>query len=357
MPSPASRAIVTVERSPWGSTAAGEPLELFTLSDGSLSVSITTLGAAIVNLLVPGRDGVVADVVLGYKSAAGYEADRKSYFGAVVGRFANRIARGSFTLDGKTHSVPLNNGNNALHGGKEGFDRKVWQARLLDDALEMKLVSPDGDMGFPGELKVAVRYSLSRGRLTLAYTATTSKTTTLNITNHSYFNLAGEASGPVLNQVIRIDADRYTPINAELIPTGELAPVAGTPFDLREPIAIGAHMAEAFPQLEIAHGYDHNFVLNGDTQSTHLAAEVYDPASGRMLHVETTEPGVQFYSGNFLDGEFTGKSGKPYLLHAGFCLETQHFPDSPNQPGFPGTTLRTGETFRSSTTFTFSIHP
>ena len=348
-------AATTVGTAPWGTTEAGEPLQLFTLSDGAITIALTNLGAAIVNLIVPGRDGTPADVVLGYSSAAGYEADRKSYFGAIVGRFANRIANGSFTLGEETYTVPQNNGSNALHGGPEGFDRKVWRAQVAGSAVEFTLVSPDGDMGFPGALTLTVRYSLQGGALTLDYTATTTATTTLNVTNHSYFNLAGESSGTILDQVIRIDADRYTPVTAELIPTGELAPVAGTPFDLRRLVAIGAHVADPDEQLKLARGYDHNFVLNGEPGVLHLAAEVYDPVSGRALRVETTEPGVQFYTGNFLDGEFTGKGGKPYLQHAGFCLETQHFPDSPNQPHFPGTLLHPGETFRSTTVFTFAI--
>ena len=343
----------TIVSSPWGTTHSGQPLQLFTLSEGAITITITNLGARIVSLLAPGRDGALADIVLGYNSAAGYEADRKSYFGAIVGRFANRIAGGTFSIDGQTFSVPLNNGNNALHGGPEGFDRKVWRAGIVGDAVEMTLVSPDGDMGFPGALTLTVRYRLKNGALSIDYTATTTRATPLNVTNHSYFNLAGEGSGPVLAQLIRIHADRYTPVTAALIPTGELAPVAGTPFDLRRAVAIGAHVAEAHPQLAQARGYDHNFVLHGDRASLHPAAEVHDPQSGRLLRVETTEPGVQFYSGNFLDGSFTGRSGRPYGQHAGLCLETQHFPDSPNQPEFPETILRPGETFRSTTVYTF----
>ena len=355
-----------VEKRPWGTTTAGEPLELFTLTEGAVSITITNLGATVVTLQTPDRDGRVADIVLGYGSAAGYEADRKCYFGAVVGRFANRIAKGKFALDGKTFTIPLNNGINALHGGPEGFDRKVWKAEDVESGVELTLVSPDGDMGFPGELTVKVRYTLRDSALTLDYTATSSKTTTLNVTNHSYFNLAGESSGTILDQRIMIEAEHYTPVKPDLIPTGELAPVEGTPFDFRRPTAIGAHIAEQDAQLKIARGYDHNFVLSGfrleneissadASAPMHLAAEVTDQASGRLLRVETTEPGVQFYSGNFLDGEFTGKSGKPYLLHGGFCLETQHFPDSPNQAHFPGTTLRPGEVFRSTTVFTFGL--
>ena len=351
----ANESSTQVERKAWGTTAAGAPLELFTLSDGTVRVTIASLGATVVSLEAPDRDGRVADIVLGYGSAAGYEADRKCYFGAVVGRFANRIANGRFGLEGKTFSIPLNNGANALHGGPEGFDRKVWTAEAVENGVEMTLVSPDGDMGFPGELTVTVRYALRDAALTLEYTATTSKTTTLNVTNHSYFNLAGESSGTILNQLMLIEADRYTPLRPDLIPTGELAPVAGTPFDFRRPTAIGARIADADPQLTIAHGYDHNFVLHGGRGPLHVAAEVTDEASGRVLRVETTEPGVQFYSGNFLDGEFTGKSGKPYLLHGGFCLETQHFPDSPNQAHFPRTTLRPGEMFRSTTVFRFGV--
>ncbi len=345
----------TVETFPWGTAASGEPLQLFKLSSGTLRVEITNLGAAITSLFAPDRNGVYADVVLGYNTAAEYEADRKNYFGAIAGRYANRIAAGRFAIDGEHFQIPCNNGEATLHGGPEGFDRKVWAARAIADGVELTLTSPDGDMGYPGTLAVTVRYTLAGDALHIAYTATTSKPTVVNLTNHAYFNLAGEASGTHLAQRIRIDADRYLPIDRNSIPLGEQAPVAGTPFDLRAPVFIGARLAEDDPQLEIARGYDHNFVLNTPGPELHFAAEVVDPENGRRMVVETTEPGIQFYSGNFLDGSFTGKAGKPYERNAGFCLETQHFPDSPNVPEYPSTVLRPGDTFRSETVYAFSV--
>ncbi len=348
-----------VTSSAWGKTATGQPVELYTLTDSALTVHITNYGAHIVSVEAPGRDGRKADVVLGYKDLAGYVGDKDTYMGSVVGRYGNRIAGGTFSLNSTAYHIPTNNHGNALHGGTVGFDRKVWTAHPIKDGVELTLVSPDGDMGFPGQLTAHVRYTLEGTSLHINYTADTTKPTVVNLTNHTYFNLGGEGSGPILNEVLTFPADRYTPVNATLIPTGQLAPVAGTPFDFRQPTPIGQRIHGDNEQLKIAGGYDHNFVLNGagngSAKALHEAAEVFDPASGRTLTVTTDQPGVQFYSGNFLDGSATGASGTAYAKNAGFCLETQHFPDSPNQPSFPSTALNPGRALHSETVFTFGV--
>ncbi len=344
-----------VTEATWGS-ANGKPVELYTLSDSDLTVRITNFGAHIVSVEAPDRTGKKADVVLGFNSLGGYQADTKTYMGSVVGRYGNRIAKGTFSLEGQTYHIPTNDHGNALHGGPTAFDRKIWQSQKTANGVELMLVSPDGENGFPGQLTTHVRYTLEGKSLKIEYSATTTKPTVLNLTNHSYFNLSGEGSGDVLKEVITVDADRYTPTDKTLIPTGQLAPVAGTPFDFRKPTPIGAHINDSNDQLKIAGGIDHNFVLNGGP-GLHLAAKVVDPASGRTLTVTTTEPGVQFYSGNFLDGSIKGAAGQAYQKHAGFCLETQHFPDSPNQPKFPTTELKPGQTMHSETVFTFGIQP
>ena len=345
----------SVTKSTWGALPTGQPVELYTLSDGDATVRITNFGAHVVSVEVPDREGHRADVVLGYKDLAGYLGDNKTYMGSVVGRYGNRIAKDTFTLEGQTYHIPTNDHGNALHGGTEGFDRKLWTGHTTANGVELTLVSPDGDMGFPGQLTAHVRYALTGATLRVEYTATTTKPTVVNLTNHSYFNLHGEGSGDVLSQTLTLAADRYTPVDATLIPTGRIASVAGTPLDFRRPTAIGARLGAADTQLQYAGGYDQNFVLNGAAGSMHRAAEVMDPASGRTLTVDTTEPGVQFYSGNFLDGSMVGRSGQAYRKHAGFCLETQHFPDSPNHSQFPSTELRPGQTLRSETSFTFGV--
>lgn len=355
---PLARGSVTVK--PWGKTEAGRPVDIYTLTDGDLTVRITNFGAHIVSIDAPDRTGKKADVILGFKDLEGFIADKKTYMGSVVGRYGNRIAKGTFSLDGNTYHIPTNDHGNALHGGTEGFDRKVWTGHQTGNSVDLTLVSPDGDMGFPGQLTAHVRYTLEGNALHINYSETTTKPTVVNLTNHTYFNLGGEGSGDILGAVLMIPADRYTPVNATLIPTGQLAPLQGTPLDFRHPTPIGARINTPDEQLKIAGGYDHNFVLNGTGKGAggnglHTAAEVMDPASGRTLTVKTTEPGVQFYSGNFLDGTLTGVSGQKYVKHAGFCLETQHFPDSPNQPNFPSTVLRPGETRRSETVFTFGV--
>ena len=344
-----------VSETAWGKTADGKPVQIFTISDHDLTVRITTFGARVVSIEAPDRNGKMADVVLGYDNVGQYEKDTSTYFGSIVGRYGNRIAKGTFTIDGKTYHVPLNNNGNALHGGPAGFSGKVWTGTEIPDGVEMTLVSPDGDMGFPGTLTAHVRYTVMGKSLKINYSATTTKPTVVNLTNHSYFNLAGDGKGNILDDVLTIPADRYTPVDATQIPTGELALVAGTPFDFRKPTAIGARINDANEQLKIGGGYDHNFVLNGAADTLHLAAKAYDPTSGRTLMVTTTQPGVQFYSGNFLDGTKTGKYGVTYQKYAGFCLETQHFPDSPNHPKFPSTLLKPGQTMHTETVFTFGV--
>ena len=339
----------------WGQTVEGVAVPIYTLTSAQIEVRVTAYGAHLVSVRTPDRSGKMADVVLGYDSLQGYLNDRKTYDGAIVGRYGNRIALGKFTLNGTTYQIPVNNGANALHGGPKGFDQYVWQAQEVPDGVEFTHVSPDGDMGFPGTLTAKVKYTLKGSTLRIDYSATTDKATALNLTNHAYYNLHGDDKGNILDQRIEINADRYTPVDAGLIPTGELAPVAGTPMDFRKPEAIGARIDADFEQLKLAGGYDHNWVLGGKIGTLHPAAVVTDPVSGRKLTVETTEPGVQFYSGNFLDGTYTGRYGVKYEKHSGFCLETQHFPDSPNHKDFPSTVLRPGETMHSTTTFTFSV--
>jgi aldose 1-epimerase len=351
-----SMAQTTVNKAAWGNTSEGHPVEIYALHNKTLDVKITTFGARVVSIEAPDRNGVKADVVLGYKDVASYEADKNTYFGAIVGRYGNRIAKGTFSIDGETFHVPLNNNGNTLHGGTIGFDHKVWTARIIPSGVEMTLVSPDGDMGFPGQLTAHVRYTLTEDSLHIEYSATTTKPTVVNLTNHSYFNLGGEGHGTILDEVLMLSASHYTPVDAGLIPTGELATVNDTPFDFRKPTAIGERIGSANEQLKLAGGYDHNFVLDetsGDPLK--LAARVVDPKSGRTLTVMTTEPGMQFYSGNFLDGTPTGISGAKYVQHTGFALETQHFPDSPNKPKFSSTVLRPGKTLHSTTVFTFGV--
>ncbi len=345
-----------VTKAIFGSMPDGTKIDIFTLHEGDVTARIMTYGARVVSLEVPDRNGKVADIVLGYDSLEGYLHDPKTYFGAIVGRYGNRIGHGTFVLDGKRYHLPKNDGENSLHGGTVGFDKRVWTAHEIPNGVEMTLVSKDGDQGYPGTLTAHVRYTLSARALKIEYSATTDADTVLNLTNHSYFNLAGEGSGDILDEVITIPADRYTPVNSGLIPTGELAPVAGTPFDFRTPTVIGKRIDQDNEQLKFAKGYDQNFVLNQATSgpALHEAAQVMDPKSGRVLTVKTTQPGVQFYSGNFLDGTAHGKHGHVYEKRAGFCLETQHFPDSPNQPNFPSTQLKPGQTFHSVTEYIFS---
>jgi aldose 1-epimerase len=350
----------TIRKQSFGKTASGEQVDLYSLTNKKgMEVSITNFGATVVTLRVPNRAGKPADIVLGYDTLQGYE-NGKSYFGATVGRYANRIGGGKFSIDGKEYTLPKNDGNNTLHGGIVGFNKKIWKAREIasDDAaaLELSYLSPDGEEGFPGNLSVKVVFTLpaDRNELKIDYTATTDKDTVLNLSNHSYFNLAGEGVGDILDQMMTLHAKQFTPVDKTLIPTGELREVAGTPLDFNRATVIGKRIDEDYEQLVFGKGYDHNWVLaSGGGKGLTVAAEAHDPKSGRMLELLTTEPGVQFYSGNFLDGS-TGKGGKAYPRRSAFCLETQHFPDSPNHPNFPGTLLKPNAVFHSETVFRFS---
>ncbi|MCC7043294.1 MAG: galactose mutarotase [Acidobacteria bacterium] len=356
-PPPAEAPASNVERSTFGTLADGTAVERFTLSNADgVTVVLSSLGAAIHSIRTPDREGRAADVVLGFETLDQWVAN-PPFFGVIVGRYANRIAGGRFSLDGATYTLATNNAPNHLHGGTRGFDKVVWRAEPLaeadGDAVRFTYVSADGEEGYPGTLTTSVVYTLTAdNELRLDYTATTDKATVVNLSNHAYFNLAG--TGTVLDHELQINADRYTPVDATLIPTGELAPVAGTPFDFRQATAIGARITANHEQIRIGGGYDHNFVLNGTAGELRLAARALDPSSGRMLEVHTTEPGVQFYSGNFAS-PIAGRGGESYPRHAGFCLETQHFPDSPNQSSFPSTMLRPGQTFESTTVFRFGV--
>lgn len=343
-----------VTPSDYGKTTDGAAVKAYELKDAKLTVKIITFGAHVTSVLAKDKSGKVADVVLGYTTQDGYNQDNTTYLGSVVGRYGNRIGKGKFSLDGHEYQLTLNNNGNTLHGGTPGFDRLNWTGKVVPNGVEMTLISKDGDQGFPGTLTAHVRYTLVGDKLRMDYTATTDKTTIVNLTQHSYFNLAG--GGDILGHVLKLDADRYTVVDAQLIPTGELAPVAGTPFDFNQPTAIGARINTPNEQLKIGGvGYDHNWALTSKSKTMHEAAVVVEPASGRELIVTTTEPGIQFYSGNALDGKRVGRDGKPYTKYAGFCLETQHFPDAPNQPKFASTTLRPGQTYRSSTVFEFTV--
>ena len=342
-----------VNKQAFGHTPEGTPVDLYSLADGKTEVGIITYGGIVVSLRVPDRNGKLDDVVLGCDSVEKYVA-QTAHFGGIVGRYANRIAHGSFQLDGQTYSIPKNDGDNALHGGIRGFDKMVWSAKQIKDGVELTYVSKDGEQGFPGTLTTTVSYTLSGNALRIEYSATTDKDTVLNLTNHSYFNLAGQGRGDILKHVLKIDASRITPVDGTLIPTGDLKPVEGTPFDFRTPHAVGERIEADDAQLHLGHGYDHNFVLDHPAGQLAEAAEVYEPATGRILRVSTTEPGLQFYTGNFLDGSITGKEGRVYNRRFALCLETQHFPDSPNHPGFPSTELKPGQTFHSVTVLEFS---
>ena len=346
---------------PFGKTPDGHQVSLYTLSNkAGMQVSITNYGGTITSIKVPDRDKHFDDVVLGFDNLEGYTSpSNKSYFGATIGRYANRIANGTFTLDGKTYHIPTNEGTNALHGGTVGFNKRVWTAKEVSTsngpALELHYLSPDGEMGFPGDLSVTVRFSLNdHNELRLEYMATTDKPTVLNLTNHSYFNLSGQGNGTILHDKVMLAADQFTPVDKDLIPTGQIKSVAGTPFDFRKSTVIGSRINEDNEQLKLAKGYDQNWVLNNKGESIALAAKVEDPHSGRVLEVLTNQPGIQFYTGNQLDGSNHGKGGKVYQRNAALCLETQHFPDSPNHSNFPSTVLRPGQKFDRTTIFRFS---
>lgn len=356
-PQPQASRPAGIQRAPFGTLPGGEAVEIFTLTNANgIELKAIGYGGIITSLKVPDRDGKLDDIVLGFDRLDDYVKDHP-FFGAIIGRYGNRIARGQFTLDGQTYKLATNNGPNHLHGGNKGFDKVPWKVEPAGkNALSFSRVSPDGEEGYPGTLRVQVTYTLTdKNELQVDYLATTDKATPVNLTQHSYFNLAGQASGNILGHQLMLNADRYTPVDETLIPTGKLAPVAGTPFDFTKPTAIGARINNSDPQLKHGGGYDHNWVLNRKGAGLQLAARVVEPKTGRTLEVATTEPGIQFYSGNFLDGTLTGKGGAVYKHRTGFCLETQHFPDSPNQPSFPSTILKPGAEYRSRTVFTFGV--
>ena len=359
-PPPASPPGTPVKREPFG-TVTGTPVEVFTLTNkNGVEVRAISYGGIITSIKTPDRTGAMGDIVLGFTSLDGYLGDHP-FFGAIIGRYGNRIAKGRFTIDGVAHQLATNNGPNHLHGGVKGFDKALWKAEVLpaargQSAVAFGYTSADGEESYPGRLDVRVIYRLTDdNQLFVEYEARTDKATHVNLTQHSYFNLAGEGSGDILGHQLMIDADRYTPVDATLIPTGELASVEGTPFDFRQPTAIGARINASHPQIAVGPGYDHNWVLNRQSKELQPVAGVLEPTSGRTLEVSTTEPGLQFYAGNFLDGKLVGKSGRPYGRRSGFCLETQHYPDTPNHGNFPTTLLRPGEEYKSRTAFTFGV--
>ncbi|MGH7710562.1 MAG: aldose epimerase family protein [Gemmatimonadaceae bacterium] len=347
-----------VSMAPFGRMPDGRQVDGYTIRNArGTSMHVIAYGAIITSLRTADPNGRFADVVLGFDSLDGY-LKGSPYFGAIVGRYANRIAKGRFTLDGRTYQLPVNNGANSLHGGTRGFDKVVWNATSFENdtsaSVVLTHVSPDGDMGYPGRVDVRVMYTLNdRDELAVDYLATTDKATPVNLSQHSYFNLAGDAQRDILGHLLQLNASRYTPVDSTLIPTGELAPVAGTPFDFRTPTAIGARVGGTHQQLVFGRGYDHNFALDRRGSGLQHVARAVEPTSGRTLDVYSDQPGIQFYSGNFLDGSIRGKGGRVYAHRFGFCLETQHFPDSPNKPIFPSTILRPGEHYASRTVFRF----
>jgi aldose 1-epimerase len=358
----------TIRSKPWG-TVGGKAVTLYTLSNGSMKVNITNFGGIIQSIYAPDRNGKLTDVTLGFANLKGYEANDATtqptggsgttYFGATIGRYANRIANGKFTLNGKTYHLPVNNGPNTLHGGTNSWNKEVWAPETSTAggavSLQLTLTSPDGQDGFPGTVVAQVTFSLgTSNKLTIKYHATTDKPTVINMTNHSYFNLGGEASGTVYGQKLMINANKITPTDDTQIPTGKIVSVAGGPFDFRHLTPIGQNINAGVHQLILAHGYDDNWIINGGGSKLTLAAKAEDPVSGRTLTAFTTEPGVQVYTGNYLVGELKGTSGHLYRQGDGFTLETQHYPNSPNQPNFPTTTLNPGKPFNSTTVFAFS---
>ncbi len=351
-------AAVSVKKSDYGKMPDGQAVTLFTVTNATgTEARIITYGGVLVSLKTPDRKGALGDVVLGHDSLADYMADGGTYFGALIGRYANRIGKAQFVLDGKTYKLPVNNGPNSLHGGNKGFDKRNWSGKEVPGGVELSLLSKDGDEGYPGNLKVVVTYTLTEdNRLRVHYTATTDKPTVVNMSNHSYWNLKGDGDGTsnILGQLLTINADKYSPVDAGLIPLGEPQPVAGTPFDFRKATTPGARINQANEQLKLGKGYDHNWVLNRTGTGLELAAKVEETTSGRILEVYTDQPAVQFYTGNFLDGSVKGKGGKPALQRSALCLETQHSPDSPNKPTYPSTVLRPGSTYDTTTEFRFS---
>ncbi|HUF62769.1 MAG TPA: aldose epimerase family protein [Verrucomicrobiales bacterium] len=356
MPAPAS----SIETEPYGVLPSGVPVTLYTLTnDSGMQVSVIDLGGIIVRVRTPDREGKLDDVVLGCASLESYLKD-SPFFGCITGRYCNRIAHGEFTLGGTTYTLAKNNGNHHLHGGKEGFNRKLWTAApgVKDNApsLVLSYTSPDGEEGYPGNLTCRVVYTLTNDNaLRVDYHAVTDKATVVNLTNHSYFNLAGAAKAqPILDHVLTIHASRFTPTDSEAIPTGEIQPVKGTPLDFTSPTRIGDRIEDAHEQIQFGKGYDHNYVIEGEAGTLRAAARVHEPTTGRVLEIETTDAGIQFYTGNFLDGSFEGKDGAAYPRRSGFCLEEQKYPDSPNHPSFPSAALQPGETYSKTTVYKFS---
>jgi aldose 1-epimerase len=347
-----------ISTQPFGQTKDGTAVDLYTLRNASgAEARISTYGGLVISLKVPDRNGQLGDVVLGYDNLDGYLKETP-YFGALIGRYGNRIAKGKFTLDGQQYTLAINNSPNALHGGLKGFDKVVWEARIRANpdgpSLQLRYKSKDGEEGYPGNLSVTAVYTLTEDNaLKLEYTATTDKDTVVNLTQHSYFNLAGK--GDILNHQVMMPADKFTPVDSTLIPTGELRPVDGTPFDFRTPTAIGARIGQTDEQLKFGGGYDHNWVISKPMGQLGLMARVSEPTSGRVLEVLSTEPGLQFYTGNFLDGKITGKGGWVYQFRNGFCMEPQHYPDSPNQPSFPSVVLKPGQVYKNTIIFKFSV--
>tara|TARA_R110000751_G_scaffold226549_1_gene328467 strand:- start:764 stop:1945 length:1182 start_codon:yes stop_codon:yes gene_type:complete len=351
----------TITKSDFGMTSDSIAVEKYSLVNANgMEVNIITYGGIITSLKVPSQDSIFKDVVLGHDSLDEYTSGNPPFFGAVIGRYGNRIAKGQFSIDGEEYQLPTNDGPNSLHGGK-GFDKVVWAAEEFEDGenvgVKLTYTSPDGDQGYPGNLETMVTYTLlAENTLKVDYEASTDKPTVVNLTQHTYFNLSGDFDNTILDTEVMLNADQFLPVNETLIPTGELRSVEGTPFDFREEKPIGAEIDAENDQLKKGQGYDHCWILNDENGAMHLAATAYDPSSGRFLEVMTTEPAIQFYTGNFLDGTLTQKGGEgTYALRSGFCLETQHYPDSPNQPEFPSTLLKPGETYRTTTSFKFSV--
>ncbi len=348
--------VLNYRESDFQSVVNGKETKLFTLkNNGGMTVTLTNYGAKIVSVFVPGKDGELADVVLGFKSVADYQKFGASH-GATIGPYANRIAGASFVLDGQQYNLPKNNGGNCIHSGPDSFYRQVWDAVMCGDTVKMTILSPDGEWGFPGNKKVKVTFSLNdQNELRIDYEATTDKPTHFSLTNHSYFNLKGEGNGDILDHVAVINSSELTVVDSMMIPTGEIIPIAGTDLDFSTPHTFGERIDNGHPLLKAARGYDFNYIINKKEGELGFAASAFDPESGRLMEVFTTEPAVQLYTGNNLKGTETGKKGVVYGPRTGFCFETQHYPDSPNKPGFPSTLLLPGDTLRSVTIFRFSV--
>lgn len=355
-----AHAQATVTKESFGKTSTGENIDIYTLKNANgVETRITNYGGIVVSLKIPDRNQKFDDVVLGFNDLESYLTKNNPYFGAIIGRYGNRIGKGRFKLNGVEYKLAVNNGENHLHGGIKGFDKVIWAGRSMSTrsgpAVVLTYTSKDGEEGYPGNLRVTVTYTLtSKNELKIDYSATTNKDTVINLTHHSYFNLLGEGNGDILNHQVQINANSFVPTDAGSIPIGQLKKVANTPFDFLRANQIGARINQDDEQLKFGNGYDHTWVINGRPGTLRLAGGAYESTTGRVMEVWTTEPGMQFYTGNFLDGSLTGKSGKPYERRSGFCFETQHYPDSPNQPSFPTTTLKRGAVYRSTTIYRFS---